>query len=320
MEMIQFHPTVVPRGPGLLITEAIVAEGADLVNQKGEKLLETKTLPRDKICLALYSAAQNGGTVLLDAKAIGKQKLASRFPQALELTRTVAGADLSKDPVPVGPAAHRPMGGIQTNSSGETSIGGLFAAGECASNGLNGGGRLAGNTLTEAVVFGRRAGEAAAKYAKGAPQKSFPVSKLSDEEKRLSALSGGNGSGDSLGKIQSELCRLMNEKVGLVREKAGLHDAMQRIETLKERHGKIRVRNPSRIYNYEMTAYLETASMLNLAHAVALAAQLRTESRGAHRRSDFPERDDKNWNCHTVASLVRGTPQIEKQALAGGGS
>lgn len=316
MEMIQFHPTVVPKKQGLLITEAALGEGAEAINEKGESILNRKDIPREKISLSIHQALQNGNhSIHLDLRPIGKEKLLARFPQTNELVRAVAGLDVTKEPIPIRPVAHRPMGGIETNPAGETSVRGLFAAGECACNGLNGAGRLAGNTLTEAVVFGRKVGEAAARYSQNASKRSFPSAKLRDEEKLLTAITSSNSPGDSLGKIHSELGHLMNEKVGLVRDRSGLQEALERIRSLQERHSKIRVRNPSRIYNYDLTAYLELGSMLNLAEVVTLAAESRQESRGAHHRADFPERDDKNWRCHTLASLVQGEPQLRTKPV-----
>jgi succinate dehydrogenase / fumarate reductase flavoprotein subunit len=319
MEMIQFHPTVFPKKQALLITEAALNEGAVIVDQKGASITDLKGLPRHKICLSVHHAMQNGdGAVSLDLRPIGKEKLLARFPQTHELVRAVAGLDATKDPVPIRPVAHRPMGGIETNAAGETSIAGLFAVGECACNGLNGAGRLAGNSLTEAVVFGRRVGEAAAKHAAVASKGIFPTVKVADEEKQLTRITSGDSSNDSLGKIHGELGYLMNEKVGLIRNSAGLQEASGQIQSLKERYAKLRVKNPSRIYNYELTSYLELGSMLTLAEIVALAAESRTESRGAHRRSDFPERDDKNWKSHTLVSLTGGSVQLQKKPVAAG--
>lgn len=319
MEMIQFHPTVFPKKQGLLITEAALSEGAMIVDQKGGTITEPKGIPRHKICLSIDHAMQNGGgPVSLDLRPIGKEKLRTHFPQTQESLRTVAGLDVSKDLVPVRPLAHRPMGGIETNAVGETSIAGLFAVGECACNGLNGAGRLAGNTLSEAMVFGRTVGEAAAKHATAASKKIFPAAALSDQEKRLAAVSSGGSSKDTSGKIHSELGALMNEKVGLVRDHSGLQEALGQIQSLKDRYSKLRVKNPSRIYNYELTFYLELGSMLSLAEVVALSAGARTESRGAHQRADFPERDDTNWKSHSVASLVGGSGKFQKRPVAGG--
>lgn len=319
MEVIQFHPTVFPKKQGLLITEAALNAGALIVDQNGNSITDLTGMPRHKICLAIQHAMQNGGgSVSLDLRPIGKEKMRGYFPQTQELLRTVAGLDATKDLVPIRPLAHRPIGGIETNGAGETSVAGLFAAGECACNGLNGAGRLAGNALTEAVVFGRRTGEAAAKHAAAGSKAAFPTAKLADEEKQLARIFSPETSADSLGKIHSELGHLMNEKVGVIRSAAGLQEALAQIQTLKERYSKLRVKNPSRIYNYELTSYLELGSMLTLAEVVALAAQARTESRGAHHRSDFPERDDTNWKSHTLLSRAEGQPRMQKKAVAAG--
>lgn len=319
MEMIQFHPTVFPKKHGLLITEAALNAGALIVNQKGESITDLKGMPRHKICLSIHHAMQNGGGgVSLDLRPIGKEKLRGYFPQTQESLRTVAGLDITKDLVPIRPLAHRPIGGIETNAAGETSVPGLFAVGECACNGLNGAGRLAGNALTEAVVFGRRAGETAAKQATAGPKKSFPAVKVADEEKQLARIFSAEPSKDSLGKIHSELGQLMNEKVGLIRSGTGLQEASGQIQSLKDRYSRLRVKNPSRIYNYELTSYLELGSMLTLAEVVALAAGARAESRGAHQRADFSERDDTNWKSHTLVSFVGGSGQLQKKPVAAG--
>jgi succinate dehydrogenase / fumarate reductase flavoprotein subunit len=317
MEMVQFHPTVFPKGQALLITEAALGQGAQLVNQKGEALQVPQASPRDKLCRLILQATQNGaGSVFLDLKPVGKDKLLTAFPQTHELLRAVAGLDSTKDLIPIHPVAHRPMGGIETTALGETSIRGLFAVGECACNGLNGAGRMAGNTLAEAVVFGKKVGEAAAAHAKSAAKKSFPAAKLTDEEKSLAALTSGDSPQDSLARVHSELGRVMNEKVGLVRDAGSLEEALDGIKTLKERYKKIRVRNKSKIFNYDLTAYLELGSMLSLAEIVALSAQARTESRGAHYRNDFPGRDDANWKSHTVVKLSGGSAVLEKKPVA----
>ena len=319
MEMIQFHPLVFPKKQGLLITEATLNAGALIVNQKGESITDLKGMPRHKICLSIHHAMQNGGGVVsLDLRPIGKEKLRGYFPQTQELLRTVAGLDVTKDLVPIRPLAHRPIGGIETNAAGETSVPGLFAVGECACNGLNGAGRLAGNALTEAVVFGRRAGETAAKHATAGSKKSFPTVKVADEEKQLARIISAESSTDSLGKIHSELGHLMNEKVGLIRSGTGLQEALGQIQNLKDRYSRLRVKNPSRIYNYELTSYLELGSMLTLAEVVASAARARAESRGAHQRADFSERDDTNWKSHTLVSLVGGSGQPQKKPVAAG--
>jgi NADH-dependent fumarate reductase subunit A len=317
MEMVQFHPTVFPKGQGLLITEATLGSGAQIVNQQGAAIQVAKDAPRSKLSLSISQAAQNGaGSAFLDLKPIGKEKILGSFPQTHELLRSVAGLDCTKDLVPIHPIAHRPMGGIEVKASGETSIAGLFAVGECACNGLNGAGRLAGNTLSEGVVFGKRVGEAAAAYAKSAVKKNFPAAKLAEEEKTLATLASGESSQDALSAVHAELGQLMNEKVGLTRDVGGLSQALDKIAQLKERYQNIKVRNTGRIYNYELTTHLEIGAMLILAEIVTRSAQARTESRGAHYRSDFPNPDDANWKSHTVAKFSQGSTQLEKKPVA----
>ena len=317
MEMVQFHPTVFPKGQGLLITEATLGGGAQIVNQQGAAIQIDKSSPRGKLSLAIAQATQNGdGSAFLDLKPMGKEKILSAFPQTHESVKSIAGLDSTKDLIPIRPIAHRPMGGIETKASGETSIAGLFAVGECASNGLNGAGRLAGNTLTESVVFGKKVGEAAAAYAKSAAKKNYPAAKLADEEKKLAALTSGDSAQDSLVKVHEELGRLMSEKVGLVRDGGGLQEALDGIKKLQERHRKLKVRNAGRIYNYELTTHLEVGSMLAVAEVVARSAQARTESRGAHNRQDFPATDNLNWQSHTIAKLAQGSAQIDKKPAA----
>jgi succinate dehydrogenase / fumarate reductase, flavoprotein subunit len=316
MEMVQFHPTVFPKGQGLLITEATLGGGAQIVNQQGAAIQVAKDAPRSALSLSISSATQNGeGSAFLDLKPIGKEKILSFFPQTYELVKSVAGLDSTKDLIPIRPIAHRPMGGIQTKPTGETSLAGLFAVGECACNGLNGAGRLAGNTLTESVVFGKKVGEAAAMYAKSAAKKTFPAAKLAEEEKKLAELVSGDSAQDSLAKVHAELGLLMTEKVGLVRDGAGLQEALDGIKKLQERHRRIKVRNAGKIYNYDLTTHLELGSMLAVAEVVARSAQARTESRGAHSRKDFPNTDPSNWNNHTIAKLAPGSAGIDKQAV-----
>ena len=317
MEMVQFHPTVFPKGQGLLITEATLGGGAEIVNQQGAAIQVAKAAPRGALSLSIARATQDGDSgAFLDLKPMGKEKILSSFPQTHELVRSVAGLDSTKDLIPIRPVAHRPMGGIETSAAGATSIAGLFAVGECAANGLNGAGRLAGNTLTESVVFGKKVGEAAAAYAKSAAKKSFPAALLADEEKKLAALASGDSVQDSLAKIHAELGRLMSENVGLIRDAGGLQQALGGIKELQARHRKIRVRNAGKIYNYELTGHLELGSMLAVAEVVARSAQARTESRGAHQRLDFPATDNASWKCHTVARLAQGSAQIDNKPLA----
>jgi len=319
LEMIQFHPTVFPGKDGLLVTEAALAEGAEIVNQKGEAILQAKFEPREKLSQSIHRALGNGASgAAVDLRPIGKDKLSRLFPQTCELVQAVAGLDVTKESVPIYPAAHRPIGGIEADASGQTSINGLFAVGECACSGLNGAGRLAGNTLTEMLVFGRITGEAAAGYARSAAKKNLSSSVLRDEERRLSALTGGApaSSDDTPLKLHAELASSMNDKAGLVRDDSSLRAVLEQARRLKARHAQMKLRNTSKIYNYELTSYLEIGSLLYLAEALTMAALARTESRGAHCRTDFPSHNDAQWSCHTVVSQINGEMKVDTKPVA----
>ncbi|MSQ24488.1 MAG: FAD-binding protein [Chloroflexi bacterium] len=312
MEFVQFHPMIFPAGPGLLITEATLGEGAQLVDAKGAAV-DTRGLPRHQLALATQSS--NGDSAKIDLRPIGAANIMTRFPQTHELVKAMSGLDVTQEAIPVRPAAHRPMGGIETNASGETSIRGLFAAGECASNGVHGASRMAGNTLTEALVFGRRAGEAAASHARLESRKSVSQSRLGDEENRIQGITGENTSGDTPGKLHAELTALMDQQVGLVRDAAGLDAAIGKIRGLKDRYSRIKIGATTRVFNYGLTGYFEVGAMLTCAELIAVSARQRTETRGAHRRSDFPAKDDANWSAHTTARLVDGSPAVEKKPI-----
>jgi succinate dehydrogenase/fumarate reductase flavoprotein subunit len=315
LEMVQFHPLAYAGGNSLMISEAVLAEGGQVVTAGGQPIPNFAGSTRDKMCMAIQQAAGEGAPVSLDLTLIGSKNLKARLPQTAELLRTVAGLDPAKDLIPIRPVAHRPVGGIEATTTGQTPMHGLYACGECACTGLNGAGRLAGNVLTEAVVFGARAGEAAAAYAKSAPAASFPAGRLEEEKKRLEALVSSEKSDDTAGRIHAELGALMDRSAGAIREAAGLQAARGQIHALKERYARLRVRNESAIYNYELVAYLELGAMLNLAEALVVAAAARKESRGGHRRSDHPVRDDRTGISHTMITMVQGAPQADTRPV-----
>ncbi len=315
MEMVQFHPTVYSAARTALISEAALSAGARLVNAEGDTVVDAAGLSRARLAAAVDKAGRNGGgPVSLDLRPV--ENLASRFPGAAEVVRLMAGLDITQAPVPVQAVAHRAMGGLESNASGETSVAGLFAVGECAHSGVHGAGRLPGNTLTEAVVFGKRVGEAAAAHAKSAGTRSASTDQAARDGQRLAEITSGGSSGDTLGTIHRELGEVMHANLGVTRTDAGLAEAQEKIRTLRERHGKLRVGNKSRIFNYALTSHLELGNMLKLAEAVALAARGRNESRGAHLRSDCPERDDTSWKAHTVVREQDGAPKLDRKAVS----
>jgi succinate dehydrogenase/fumarate reductase flavoprotein subunit len=315
LEMVQFHPTVYSDTRTAVISEATLGEGAKLINSAGDTLTNSAGLSRAQLAAEVYKVGRNGsGPVSLDLRSV--ENLVSRFPGAAEVVKMMAGIDITKNPVPVQPVAHRPMGGIETNAAGETSVAGLFAVGECAHNGLNGASRLPGNTLTEAVVFGKRIGEAAATYAKSEGPQVAVGSQVAQDDKRLAEITSGGPSSDTIGAIHRELGELMTANVGVVRADAGLAEAQDKIHSLQQRHAALRVSNTSRIYNYALMGYIELGNLLKLAEATALAARERTESRGAHIRSDHPEQDDSTWKAHTVVRLQDGSPKLATRSVS----
>ena len=315
LEMVQFHPTVYSDARTALISEATLGEGAKLVNADGATLVNAAGLSRAQLAAEVHKAGRNGGgPVSLDLRPV--ENLTSRFPGAAEVVKSMAGIDVTKDPVPVQPVAHRPMGGIETNAAGETSVAGLYAVGECAHNGLNGAGRLPGNTLTEAVVFGKRVGEAAAAHAKAAGAGDAGGGRAAQDGERLAEITSGGTSGDTMGAVHRELGELMSANLGVTRTEAGLAEAQEKIRALQERHAALRVNNKGRVFNYALTSHIELGNLLKLAEATVLAARGRAESRGAHLRSDHPEKDDANWKAHTVVRSQDGSPKLDTRAVS----
>ncbi|MBI3077658.1 MAG: FAD-binding protein [Deltaproteobacteria bacterium] len=320
MEQVQFHPLGLGRNGGLA-SEAALGEGAHLFNKEGQRFAQAvapgmaELAPRDLLVRAALAELEAGrgvdGALLLDARHLGKDRVMTRLPQTREVVKAFTGKDLAADPVPVRPIAHRLMGGIHTDLNGATPLPGLYAAGSCASTGAHGATRLGGNTLAEAVVFGRRAGTAAAAYAKtvAAPRGSDAL--LKDEERRIAlALSKGKG-GESDVRLREELGRLMMEKAGISRDAAGLQEAVRGVAALQGRYAQAGPRGPGGAFDGGLVAFLELGYTLEVAWAIAAAALARAESRGAHWRRDHPERNDAEWLRHTL--VVRGAegPRVE---------
>lgn len=320
MEMVQYHPTALT-GTGALLTEALLGEGALLVTGGGERVMAEaaprlgERAPRDLLSRSIASRLEAGEAVLLDARPIGGARLGRSFGVTRHLVKAVAGLDLAKEPVPVEPVPHRTMGGIRVDLHGATGVPGLFAAGGCAATGVHGANRLGGNSLLEALVFGRRAGEAAARAAAAAPTGQGASSRLADEERALEALTARGGGPDAAATIRQALTRTMREQVGLFREAAGLAEATRTIVGLQERYRGLGVTASGRRWNSALVSHLELGHLLEVARVVAAAALARQESRGVHARRDFPERDDTGWLRHTLASFTPDGPKLDAQPV-----
>jgi len=317
MEMVQFHPTGLPF-TGILITEAVRGEGGYLYNNQGERFLKRyvpnkmELGPRDIISRAMVTEFEEGrgfdgphGKYMhLDVRHLGEKVIDRKLPFMRELGREFVGIDIVKEPIPVRPVQHYMMGGVDANISGETPILGLYAAGECANVGLNGGNRLGSNSLPECLVFGAAAGRAAAFHAASAkPVTANPVeAMLWDEARRVESEYLERKSGDErLGPIREEMQLEMDAGAGVFRTKEGLSRLARNLGGLRERFEKVKVDDTSRTFNTEIIAALELDFMLEVSSVIVFSALAREESRGAHARRDFPERDDEHFLKHTLA-------------------
>ncbi|HEY8286982.1 MAG TPA: FAD-binding protein [Chloroflexota bacterium] len=327
MEMVQYHPTGLP-GTGILITEASRGEGGYLRNKDGERFLERyvpgkmELGPRDLLSRAIMSEFEAGRgiegpyglSVNLDLRHLGEAKIDAKLPFVRELARNYAGIDPVRTPIPVRPVVHYYMGGVHTEADCATAIPGLYAAGECANEGMNGANRLGSNSLTECLVFGHRAGDAAALYAlEAAAVPANPVSGLAaDEERRITeTYLSRREDGERLAAIRDALQHTMESGCGVYRTSESLRRTCEEVETLRERFKNVRLDDRSRVFNTELFNALELGFMIDVAETTSQAALNREESRGAHARRDFPARDDARYLAHSLAYKTDGPPRIE---------
>ncbi len=338
MEFVQYHPTGLP-GSGILMTEGCRGEGGILLNKDGYRYLqdyglgpeipvgETKNKymelgPRDRLSQAFWQEQQRGRTiespfgdvVHLDLRHLGEKKLLERLPFICELSRAYMGVDPVKEPIPVRPVVHYTMGGIETDGLGATRMPGLFAVGECASNGLHGANRLGSNSLCEIVVFGKVAGEQAALFAK---QHSHIDSNILYRQglevvaKSVSLME--NGGTENPADIRNEMGDAMESGVGIYRTAETMQNTIDKLKELKERYKRVRVADKSSVFNTDWLYTIELGFLLDVAESVAHSAIQRKESRGSHQRIDgFEERDDVNYLKHSLAFRnENGAPTIE---------
>lgn len=324
MEFVQFHPTGLV-GTNILMTEACRGEGGYLVNRVGERFMQRyapkamELAPRDIVSRSIQTEIEEGRGfesplgkyVLLDLRHLGEKKINERLPGIRRICLDFLGIDPVYEPIPVMPCQHYSMGGIDTNERCETVVKGFFAAGECACVSVHGANRLGGNSLLETVVFGKIASRSVEEYLQSYEPK-LEASILRDEKERVEEkvrriLDDGKEKPKSL---QIELSMTMSENVGIFRTGSQLKLALDRINDIKERFKRVGVTSRKRHMNYELLNAIELEFMIDVAHTIALGALLREESRGAHFRRDFPERDDSNWLKHTVMTYREGEPAV----------
>ncbi len=331
MEMVQFHPTLLP-GTGILITEAARGEGGLLVNSKGERFLKDyvpgkmELGPRDLLSRAEISEIRAGRGfkgpygeyVGLDLRKLGAEVINRKLPMVRELAEEFAGIDPVKELVPVRPGQHYIMGGIHTDLSGFTGVPGLYAAGEAACVTINGANRLGSNSISECLVFGAEAGRAAAEYALAQPPMAGagPAAALAKaEEARVFGGLLKREGGEALADVRREMQHAMDEHVGIYRSGESLEKGVQTIRGLRRRFASVGVKDKDPFFNTELTGALELDFMLEIAEVMALSALRRQESRGAHYRVDFPKRDDANFLNHTLAYRSDGGPRLESSPV-----
>jgi succinate dehydrogenase / fumarate reductase flavoprotein subunit len=318
MEFFQFHPTGI-YGMGILITEAVRGEGGVLLNSEGERFMErySPTLldlaPRDIVSRAIYLEVQAGrgidghDFVHLDASHLGRDVVEAKIPDIADFCRTYLGVDPAVQPMPVQPTAHYAMGGIPTDldarvvtDSENTPLPGFYAAGECACVSVHGANRLGTNSLVDIVVFGRRAGRDMARYIADTGFVALPEGAecaASDEVERLLKGDGGERVAD----IRAELQSVMTDNVGVFRVEGQMQTAVETVHELQSRFQRVSLQDKGQTFNTELLEAIELGYLLDLAEVTAQSALARKESRGAHSREDYPERDDENWLKHTLA-------------------
>jgi fumarate reductase flavoprotein subunit len=327
MEFIQYHPTGLP-GSGILITEASRGEGGVLVNKDGYRYLQDYSLgpetalgqpqnkymelgPRDKLSQAFWHEQKKGRTgkyqssdvVYLDLRHLGETYLNERLPFICELAKSYVNVDPVKELIPIRPAVHYTMGGIETNAQCETSVAGLYAAGECASVGLHGANRLGSNSLSELLVFGRLAGEQAANRAHRlvGSLEVTDTNLVRQWQDKLERLRDPVRAEYSWVPIKRKLVKAMEDGCGIYRDEQSLSEALATVRALRNEFKQVRIGDTSRAYNTDLLHCLELEFSLDVAETTCLAALERRESRGAHQRLDegCTTRDDENYLQHS---------------------
>jgi fumarate reductase flavoprotein subunit len=281
--------------------------------------------PRDRLSQAFVKESEKGHTlegpygdyVHLDIRHMGEKKIDKKVPFVRELCRNYVGIDPVHELIPVRPVVHYMMGGVHTNVDGETLLPGLFAAGECACVSVNGANRLGSNSLTELLVFGARAARSAVRFGAEAGDIAHDkiIALAEQEQKRIrdqffQPKTGKEGA-ESIAGLRLELIHAMESGAGIYRNEESLRAACDKVRELKERFERVELADHSLTFNTELTSVLELEYLLDVAEAIAHSALARTESRGSHQRTDYPDRDDEKFLKHSLAYRTEGDPRIE---------
>jgi fumarate reductase flavoprotein subunit len=336
MEFVQYHPTGLPF-TGILITEATRAEGGWLLNKDGYRYLQDYDLgtptqeptlrsmelgPRDRLSQAFVHEVEKGRTldsewgpiVHLDLRHLGESLIDTKLPFVRELCLKYERIDPVNELIPVRPVVHYMMGGVHTDIDGATPLAGLYAAGETACVSINGANRLGSNSLPECLVFGARAGRAAARYAASAgPAPGSVAAQASDEVRRLERLLDTSPGDDAVAPIRTEMQTTMEDAAGIYRTGPEMAAGVDRLKELQERALRVGIWDTARSFNTELVAALELANLLDVAECMLASGLRREESRGAHQRTDFPGRDDEKFLTHQLVERdPDGSPQVSE--------
>jgi len=324
MEFVQFHPTAIyPKN--ILVTEAARGEGGYLIDNKGRRFMADyapatmELAPRDIVARAIQTEIDKGNGfereyVHLDLRHLGEKKINKRLPSIREICIKFAGVDPVSSPIPIQPAQHYSMGGIDVDGTGTTSLPGFYAAGECACVSVHGANRLGGNSLLDTVVFGKSAGESASSFVQGSRAQDGDERALLDEaagEKARIAAWLARSQGFRAHHLLNNLKVIMSEKVGLFRTRRQLEEALEAIHEIRDDYGRAFVSGRCLRYSQAIVNLIEFGYMVDLTEVITLGALRREETRGSHYRLDFPTRDDGNWLKHTLVSLRDGQPAVD---------
>lgn len=321
MEMVQYHPTTL-KGSGVLITEGARGEGAYLLNSDGERFMKRyapnmmELASRDVVSRSEQTEINEGrgidGSVLLDCRHLGEQVIKERLSQIMEIAQDFANVDIRKEPIPIRPGMHYQMGGVKTDIDGQTSLPGLYAAGEVACVSVHGGNRLGANSLLDTLVFGRRSGEHAAERAKETKINNSITDAASEKDKNfIQGLMDNGSKGPMFGKLRLDMGSVMNEHLSVYREENGMKMAGEKIQQLKKNYMNVYVPDKGKVFNTNLIFTLELGFMLDCAETIVTGALERRESRGAHTRTDMPDRDDTNWLKHILVKHSDNGPIVE---------
>jgi succinate dehydrogenase / fumarate reductase flavoprotein subunit len=309
MEMVQVHPTTL-KGSGVLITEGARGEGAYLLNKDGDRFMEKyapnlmELASRDVVSRAEQTEIDEGrgvdDCVYLDMRHLGEKLIKERLEEIYEIARDLVNIDVSKELLPIRPGVHYIMGGIKTDIDGAAPLPGLYSAGEAACVSVHGANRVGANSLLDTLVFGRRAAEHASDWIK--KQTFAPISENATEPDRklIQGIVDRQTNGDRVAKIRLDMGTSMNDNVGIWRTPEKLQKQVESLKELRARYEKVGVEDKGKVFNTDLLFHIELGYMLDCADMITKSAIERTESRGAHTRLDYPNRDDENWLKHIV--------------------